>query len=48
MDDLGMIKLIISTLNEVEVKGAENMSRLLGCINALTEMIKPKDGEDDG
>ena len=47
MDDFGMIKLIISTLNEVEVKGADNMSKLLGCINALTEMInQPKDGEE--
>ena len=47
MDDFGMIKLIISTLNEVEVKGADNMSKLLGCINALSEIInQPKDGEE--
>ena len=47
MDDFGMIKLIITTLNEVEVKGADNMSKLLGCINALSEIInQPKDGEE--
>lgn len=46
-DMFGMIRLIIGTLNEVEVKGAANMSKLLGCINALTEIInQPKDGEE--
>lgn len=50
MDDYGMIRMIISTLNEIEVKGADNMSKLLGCINALTQFInQPKeDGEADG
>lgn len=45
IDDVGMIRMVISTLNDVEVKGSDNMSRLLGCINALTEIInQPKDG----
>ena len=50
MDDNGMIRLIISTLNEIEVKGCDNMSKLLGCINALTEIITQpeKEGEADG
>ena len=49
-DDYGMIQLIISTLNEVEVKGYDNMSKLLGCINALTKIINQpeKEGEADG
>lgn len=47
MDDYGMIRMIISTLNEIEVKGKDNLSKLLGCINALTEIInQPKDGEE--
>lgn len=47
VDDAGMIRMVISTLNDVEVKGSDNMSRLLGCINALTEIInQPKDGEE--
>lgn len=47
INDSGMIRMVISTLNSVEVKGADNMSKLLGCINALTEIInQPKDGEE--
>lgn len=46
MDDYSMIQMIISTLNEIEVKGADNMSKLLGCINALTQFIS-KDGEEE-
>lgn len=48
MDDYGMIQMIISTLNDIEVKGADNMSKLLGCINALKQFInQPKDGEEE-
>lgn len=48
VDSFGMIQMIISTLNEIEVKGKDNLSKLLGCINALTEIIsQPKeDGEE--
>ena len=43
-----LIRVIIDTLNEVEVKGSANMSRLLGCINALTSIInQPKDEEGE-
>ena len=46
VDSFGMIQMVISTLNEIEVKGKDNLSKLLGCINALTEVInQPKDGE---
>lgn len=30
-----LIRLVISTLNSVEVKGKENLDKLLGSINAL-------------
>ena len=47
VDSFGMIQMIIATLNEIEVKGKDNLSKLLGCINALTEIItQPKDGEE--
>ena len=44
----GIIQAVILTLNEIEVKGKDNMSKLLGCINALTEIVnQPKeDGEE--
>ena len=35
-----LLKNIINTLDGIEVKGKENMDRLLGCINALESMLK--------
>ena len=47
MTDTEFIQMIISTLNEVEVKGADNMSKLLGCINALSQLIKQEENEEE-
>lgn len=33
--DLQLLRNIINTLNDIEVKGSVNMDKLLGCINAL-------------
>lgn len=41
-----MIQVIINTLESIEVHGSENMSKLLGCINALTQIINQEDGEE--
>lgn len=38
--DTTLIKMVISTLNGVEVKGKDNLDRLLGCINALESVVK--------
>lgn len=38
--DRQLLKNIINTLDGIEVKGKENMDRLLGCINALESMLK--------
>ena len=36
MDDTTkLIRLVISTLNDVEVRGKDNLDKLLGSINAL-------------
>ena len=35
-----LLKQIIITLNTIEVKGKDNMSKLLGCIYALEGMIQ--------
>lgn len=32
---VNLIKAVISTLNDVEVKGKDNLDKLLGSINAL-------------
>lgn len=44
-----IIKAVILTLESVEIHGSENMSKLLGCINALNQLINEsenKDGEE--
>lgn len=46
---MDILKAVVSTLECIEVHGSENMSKLLGCINALTEIInqpKDEDGEE--
>ena len=44
-----LLQVIISTLCDIEVRGKDNMSKLLGCINALENFMgaeEPKDGEE--
>ena len=51
-----LLKMVISTLGGVEVKGKDNLDRLLGCINALEAVVqaeeaakkKPAAPDDDG
>lgn len=41
MNDINtLIRLVISTLNDVEVKGKENLDKLLGSINALESVAQ--------
>lgn len=40
-----IIDNIINTLNQIEVRGKDNLSMLLGVIHALEELKK---GEEDG
>lgn len=40
MENLTLLKVVISTLNSVEVKGKDNLDRLLGCINALESLVQ--------
>lgn len=50
MDMIGTLKAVENTLNQIEVKGRENMDRLLGCIIAvqkLQEKLK-ESGQDAG
>ena len=41
-----IIQAVINTLESVEIHGSDNMSKLLGCINALTQIINQEDGEE--
>lgn len=36
---MDIIKAVILTLESIEIHGSENMSKLLGCINALNQLI---------
>lgn len=51
--DKTILQAIALTLEDVEVHGSENMSKLLGCIQALNEFINqqesaPNEEEDGG
>ena len=46
MDINNILQAVIFTLDSIEVHGAANMSKLLGCINALTEVINQPEDED--
>ena len=51
---MDLLKTIVLTLEDIEVKGSDNMSKLLGCINALNRIIEEQesapqeDGEENG
>lgn len=38
--DIKLIQMVIATLNCVEVRGKDNLDRLLGCINALENIVR--------
>lgn len=38
--DTNLIKMVISTLNSIEVRGKSNLDMLLGCINALESVVQ--------
>ena len=41
-----IIKAVVLTLESVEVHGSENLSKLLGCINALNQFIEQSENKD--
>lgn len=43
--DSYLIRVVISTLNDIEVRGRDNLDKLLGCINALDSIAKTMDAE---
>jgi len=38
---------VINTLNTIEVKGEQNLDKLLGCIQTLKAVATPKEQEED-
>lgn len=52
-DTTKLLRMVRVTLNDIEVKGKENLDKLLGCINALesVELLagsREERGETDG
>lgn len=48
---MDILQTIVLTLEDIEVKGSDNMSKLLGCINALNKyiaQIEQTPNEEDG
>ncbi len=41
-----LLQTIVLTLEDIEVHGSENMSKLLGCINALNQIIEQSENKD--
>lgn len=42
---MDLIKAVITTLESVEVKGAENWDKMLGCVNALKSYVAQAEAE---
>lgn len=45
--DTKILSAAVNTLERVSVSGSENMSRLLGCMEALRELMKNEREEAD-
>ena len=39
-NDLNLLQAVIETLGDVTVKGYDNMTKIVGCINALQKIIQ--------
>ena len=37
--DVTIIKLVLNTLEDIEIKGKKNIDAMLGCMNALEEFV---------
>ena len=42
-----LLKMVISTLDGVEVKGKGNLDRILGCINALEAVVQAEEAAQE-
>ena len=47
---MDLLQTIVLTFEDIEVHGSENMSKLLGCINALNRIIEEQESapQEDG
>lgn len=38
--NIEILQMLLNTLNSIEVKGSENLDKMLGSINAIKQLIK--------
>lgn len=46
MTDLTIIKLVLNTLDGIEIKGKKNIDAMLGCMNALEGFVQKAEAEN--
>lgn len=46
MVDITIIKLVLNTLEDVEIKGKKNIDAMLGCMNALENFVQMAEAEN--
>ena len=45
--DITILKLVLNTLEEIEIKGKKNIDAMLGCMNALENFIQTAEAEEN-
>ena len=45
--DVTIIKLVLNTLEDIEIKGKKNIDAMLGCMNALGNFIQMAEAEKE-
>lgn len=49
MDDIAtIIKRVIYTINQVDVRGRDNMDKLLGCIQTMERLLEQLNDRKEG
>lgn len=46
MSDVTIIKLVLNTLDDIEIKGKKNIDAMLGCMNALENFIQAAENKE--
>jgi hypothetical protein len=45
--DVTIIRLVLNTLEDIEIKGRKNIDAMLGCMNALESFIQSAEAENE-
>lgn len=45
--NITIIKLVLNTLEDIEIKGKKNIDAMLGCMNALESFVQEAEAENN-